>query len=101
MINDPDRLRAIRKLHGYTEMQVADYLGIRTAKRIENWENGLRLPGLQHLLMLCALYHVTIDTLFPELQKKAAKEVSMRKKKVDAQEKRIGRVLKKVGYSAQ
>lgn len=56
------RLKELRKIKGYTQQQVAKYIGI-TRCMISSYENDIRLPSYDILLKLAELYGVTVDYL--------------------------------------
>ncbi len=59
-----DRFRELRKKHGFSVNQLCDLLGIQNAKSIYLWEEGKRLPSIEHMLILCELYGgVTLNDL--------------------------------------
>ena len=57
-----ERLRALRKGKGYTQLQVAVYCDI-TEKAYQNYELMTREPKLEILMRIADLYGVTLDYL--------------------------------------
>lgn len=55
-------LAALRKAAGYTQQEVADYLGI-TNKTVSKWESGAGLPEISILPAVAEMYDVTVDEL--------------------------------------
>lgn len=55
-------LKHFRKERGWTQQQVADWLGINRVS-VTQWEKGDAEPPLKRLKALAALYDVTIDEL--------------------------------------
>ena len=55
-------LAALRKAAGYTQQEVADYLGI-TNKTVSKWESGAGLPEIGILPAVAEMYDVTVDEL--------------------------------------
>lgn len=49
-------LRAARKERGWTQQQVADYIGAPLALNISRWENGTAFPSVYYLQRLCQLF---------------------------------------------
>ena len=56
------RLKELRKIHGYTQKQVADILGVGW-QTVLNQETGKRECNYSTLLKYSQLYHCSIDTL--------------------------------------
>ena len=57
-----ERLRALRKEKGYTQLQVAVYCDI-TEKAYQNYELMTREPKLEILMRIADLYGVSLDYL--------------------------------------
>ena len=57
-----ERLRALRKENGYTQLQVAVYCDI-TEKAYQNYELMTREPKLEILIRIAELYGVSLDYL--------------------------------------
>ena len=57
-----DTLRLMRKKYGYSQEQVADFLGV-TRFTIANYESGRRKPSVRILKKLAALYKVSLDDI--------------------------------------
>ena len=57
------KLVDLRKVHGFTQSELADMLYI-THQAISQWENGVTLPDLLSLLKLCDIYHITLNEMF-------------------------------------
>ena len=51
-----------RKEHGYTQMQLAEQLGI-TDRAVSKWETGKSLPDASIMLRLCELLNITVNDL--------------------------------------
>lgn len=56
------RISKIRKEHGFTQIELADKLGV-TSQAVSKWECGTTLPEIDLLLELSHLYHVSINSL--------------------------------------
>lgn len=54
------RIRKLRKDHGYTQEKVASYLGT-SQTMYARYERGANKLPVRHLIMLCKLYHVSSD----------------------------------------
>lgn len=52
-----------RKLHGLTQEQLADLLGI-SAKAVSKWENRISCPDISFLPQLALIFNISIDELF-------------------------------------
>lgn len=55
-------MSALRKANGYTQEEVAEYLGVSN-KTISSWECDKSAPDLSLLPLLAEFYHVTCDEL--------------------------------------
>jgi transcriptional regulator with XRE-family HTH domain len=57
-----DRIRALRKEHGYSQEQMARKLHL-TQGAISQWENGLTVPAADQLMILADVFGITVDEL--------------------------------------
>ena len=57
-----ERIRAIRKEHGYSQEQMARKLHL-TQGAISQWENGLTVPAADQLITLADVFGITVDEL--------------------------------------
>lgn len=55
--------KAYRKAAGYTQQQVADFLGYKTHRAIVAWENGNWLPRVDTAVRLAELYGCDVGDL--------------------------------------
>lgn len=56
------KLKSLRKSHGYTQTALAALLGVgRTC--IANWENGTRIPDIDTIAKLSVLFGVSAEQL--------------------------------------
>lgn len=55
-------LRKLRKEKGWTQMELADQLGVSN-RSVSRWENGTTLPDLSLLLVLSELYAISLDEI--------------------------------------
>ena len=63
-----ERLKALRKEKGYTQLQVAVYCDI-TEKAYQNYELMTREPKLEILIRIADLYGVSLDYLVGRSEK--------------------------------
>lgn len=63
-----ERLRALRREKGYTQLQVAVYCDI-TEKAYQNYELMTREPKLEILIRIADLYGVSLDYLVGRSEK--------------------------------
>lgn len=61
MIAEKD-LRAERKKNGYTQIELAEKLGV-SRQTISKWETGEAVPSTDNLVALAQLYHIPLDEL--------------------------------------
>lgn len=59
-----NRLKKYRKENGYSQAEIAAYLGI-SRQAISQWENDKVYPDIDNLILLCELYKITMDELLP------------------------------------
>ena len=57
-----ERLADIRKDHGHTQLDLAEYLGI-SVPAVRTWEQDKSSPSHEMLVSICRLYHVSADYL--------------------------------------
>ena len=69
------RLRDARKRMNLSQEQVKRALGFRSANRISQWENGIRLPGVRNLIKLTTLYKTPVEELFYEIRQEAVASI--------------------------
>ena len=55
-------LAALRKARGMTQQEAADQMGVSN-KTVSKWENGKSYPDIHSLLLLSALFDVSLDQL--------------------------------------
>lgn len=58
----PQKLKELRKLHHYTQDDIASYLGI-IRQTYSHYETGKRSPDAETLYRLAGLYHISVDAL--------------------------------------
>lgn len=57
-----DNLIMLRKLHGFSQEEVADAIGI-SRQAYAKWEKGLTIPDIEKCALLADLYDTTVDAL--------------------------------------
>ncbi len=57
-----ERLRYFRKQNGYTQVELAQILGIKQSS-VSDWENDVSRPEYENLIALAKLYDETVDAL--------------------------------------
>jgi transcriptional regulator with XRE-family HTH domain len=60
-------LRRQRKLMGYSQSDVAKFLGMKRTNRISEWERGDAMPNLINLLKLSIVYRTLPTDLYFDL----------------------------------
>ena len=80
----PNSLRKFRKMSGYTQKQVAFFLGIENCGMISRWENGSRFPSPVNIFRLAAIYHTMADALYFDLIRVVRKEIQVRRDELEA-----------------
>lgn len=77
----PNRLRKYRRIMGYSQVEVARMLGLKSKGRISEWESGRRLPGIRNLIKLSILYRTLIDHLYYDLREAILQDFECRSSK--------------------
>lgn len=57
-----ENLRELRKQKGLSQEELAEQLGV-TRQAVSKWENGSAYPELDKLMVVCELFHCTMDDL--------------------------------------
>lgn len=57
-----ENLIMLRKLHGFSQEEVADQIGI-SRQAYAKWEKGLTIPDIEKCALLADLYDTTVDAL--------------------------------------
>ena len=70
----PNRLRKQRLIHGYSQVEIAQMLGLKGSNQVSLWEKGERTPSLEHIIHLSIIYNVLIEELYFEFLKCKRKE---------------------------
>jgi transcriptional regulator with XRE-family HTH domain len=66
---------------GYSEKEVAAYLGIKNPEIVTRWEKGESMPSTAKLLMLSALYKVLVPQMYPALYKEIIRDLNVKMRK--------------------
>ena len=80
-----EKLVALRKEKGLTQLAVAERLGV-SRQAISRWESGMALPSTDNLKCLGALYGVPVDYLINEATERPVSEGD--NKKIEDQQRR-------------
>lgn len=70
-----ENLRELRKQKGMSQEELADKLSV-SRQAVSKWENGSAYPELDKLMVLCELFHCTMDDLLQGTIKEENKTVS-------------------------
>lgn len=62
----PNNLKKFRRMNGYKQEFVMEYLGLNSTNRISRWEKGLAMPSVINLFKLSVLYNTLVDQLYSE-----------------------------------
>ena len=81
--NIPNSLRKFRKMSGYSQKQVAFFLGVQNAGMISRWEKGSRFPSPVNIFRLAALYHTMADALYFNLLRVVRREIQARRDELE------------------
>lgn len=57
-----EKLKKLRKRRGYTQVQVAERLGVKP-NTISRYESGILTPSLEVLIEFAAMYNTSLDDL--------------------------------------
>lgn len=60
MVTENNRLKLLRKQHGYKQGEIAAMLGVKNSA-VSKWECGRTLPDADALIFLADLYGVSVD----------------------------------------
>ncbi|WP_299586429.1 helix-turn-helix transcriptional regulator [Mucilaginibacter sp.] len=72
----PNRLRLHRKRVGYTQLYVAELMGLYDSVSISLWERGAMLPNTINLIKLSAIFRTFPNELYPELFKEEKEKLT-------------------------
>lgn len=57
------RLKELRRKSGYTQVEIANKLGISRSS-VANWEQGYRVPDFLSIKHMCRIYRVPVDFVY-------------------------------------
>ena len=63
------RIRSLRKEHGYSQSYIAKRLGI-SRSAYSMYESGTRTPNYTSIIILADIYHVSTDYIFERTDNK-------------------------------
>ena len=63
MVNTGLNITRLRRANNLSVKDVQDVLGFNTPQALYKWERGLTLPTLDNLVILAALFNVTIEEI--------------------------------------
>jgi len=73
-----NRLRKYRLRTGLEQLEVAYLLGHKNHTRISQWEQGIKKPSLENLLLLSLVYQTLPDELYYDLRHELRQEYEER-----------------------
>lgn len=63
MVRTGENIRLLRKQSGISVRELQGILGFGTPQAIYKWQHGTAMPSLDNLLILSAVFGVTIDAI--------------------------------------
>ena len=72
--NFSSNLKYLRLNRGMEQSDIANYLGLKSASSVSNWENGLNMPRAGHIADLANLFGVTMTDLIETKLEKQNKD---------------------------
>ena len=63
----PNKLKMIRRCHGYSQKKVARILGLADTSTLSRWEHGGAMPNIVQVFRLARIYNTLPHELFEEL----------------------------------
>ncbi|MBO4807539.1 MAG: helix-turn-helix transcriptional regulator [Lachnospiraceae bacterium] len=77
------RLAKIRKFYELTQEQVAESIDV-SVKSVQNWENGIKLPGIDNMVSLAELFGLSVgEILEDEAYRIFEKKARFRKRSIE------------------
>lgn len=58
-----NKLKEYRLKKGYTQIQVAELMGLHCEDRISHWERGSAMPSVKNLMKVAKIYGVRMEDL--------------------------------------
>lgn len=59
----PKRIAAYRRLHGWSQVELAKRMHLSTHSVITQWESGRNCPGMWSLVELAHVFKISLDDL--------------------------------------
>lgn len=63
MVKTGENITILRKRAGFTVRELQDIFGFGTPQAIYKWQHGAALPTIDNLVVLSALFDVTVDDI--------------------------------------
>lgn len=63
MVETGETITKLRQQAGLSVRQIQTIFGFTTPQAIYKWQNGLSLPSIDNLVILAAIFHVTIEDI--------------------------------------
>ena len=60
----PNNLKEYRVKAGLTQKEVAKLLSLQCEDRLSHWERGQAMPSVKNAMLICNLYHVSLEALY-------------------------------------
>ena len=64
------KIASLRKSAGMSVKNLKEVIGGISLQAIYSWENGVRIPGIDNLVMLSEIFHVTVDDIVVRKRKR-------------------------------
>jgi len=78
----PNNLKKYRRMMGFSQKDVAEMLGMKSASCISRWENGSSIPSWVHILKMSFLYSTLPNQLYGDLWHEVQNELREKKMKM-------------------
>uniref|UniRef100_UPI004056FA60 helix-turn-helix domain-containing protein n=1 Tax=Acetatifactor sp. TaxID=1872090 RepID=UPI004056FA60 len=63
MVKTGQNIARLRSLNGLSVKELQDIFGFATPQAIYKWQHGTALPAIDNLVVLAAVFHVTLDDI--------------------------------------
>jgi transcriptional regulator with XRE-family HTH domain len=73
----PNKLKMIRRCHGYSQKKVARILGLADTSTLSRWERGGAMPSVVQVFRLARIYQTLPHELFEELWNHCVPETTL------------------------
>jgi DNA-binding XRE family transcriptional regulator len=70
-----NRLKITRQNSGFSQQQVAQWLGHSNVISLSNWENAIYMPSAANLVKLCMLYGKSFKDLYPDMHAQIERQI--------------------------